>query len=32
MLVRGVDHAGNDFRRGHPGLDPNIPMPEITAS
>jgi chlorinating enzyme len=28
MLVRGVDHAGNDFRRGHPGLDPNVKIPE----
>jgi hypothetical protein len=28
-LVRGVDRAGNNFRRGHPGLDPNIPIPEV---
>lgn len=25
ILVRGVDRAGNDFRRGHPGIDPTVP-------
>jgi hypothetical protein len=29
ILVRGVDRAGNDFRRGHPGLDPAVELQKI---
>jgi chlorinating enzyme len=29
ILVRGKDSAGNDFRRGHPGLDPNLEAEQL---
>lgn len=29
ILVRGADRAGNDFKRGHPGLDPQVELQKV---